>query len=141
MVSKDTTVKDLLESATMIESKFNCGVFFISSIRELDNPRQEFFDDTNVSMPLLKYKELVHTFLNDYNGKMEIHVSKRGVFESTLTVADNKCRFANYFIGGNVIQCPYDIVNKKIQKDYVFNKRYCQHNNSCLMSKIIVKRR
>jgi organic radical activating enzyme len=141
MVSSKTTLEDLVESANMIEKNFNCKVFFISSIRELDNERKEFFDDTEMTMNLLKYKELVHNFLNEYDGQMEIHISKRGVFESTLTVADNKCRFANYFIGGNIIQCPYDIVNQKVQRDYEFNKRYCQQSSSCLMSKIIVRRK
>lgn len=141
MVGSKTTVTDLIESAREIESLYDCKVFFISSIRELDNPRQEFFDDTEMTMNLLKYKELVHSFLNEYDGNMEIHISKRGVFESTITPADNKCRFANYFIGGNIIQCPYDIVNQKIQEDYEFNKRYCQQSSSCLMSKIIVRRR
>ncbi|PIT88468.1 MAG: hypothetical protein COU29_01650 [Candidatus Magasanikbacteria bacterium CG10_big_fil_rev_8_21_14_0_10_36_32] len=71
---------------------------------------------------------------------MEIHVSKRGVFESTKTIAENKCRFANYFIGGQIIQCPYDVVNLKFQKDYTFNTRHCQQSNTCLMSKVVFKK-
>lgn len=139
MVSVNTTLEELLSSAEHMEKNYNCGVFFISSIRELDNPRKEFFDDTAITMPVLKYKELIHNFLDKYAGNMDIHVSKRGVFESTMTVADNKCRFANYFIGGKIIQCPYDVVNLKFQNDYSFNKRNCQQNNACLMSKIILK--
>lgn len=137
IVSKNTTVEEMIKSAIYIENNFNCKTFFISSIRELDNLRIEFFDDTELTMPVIKYKELVHEFLNLYEGNMQIHISKRGVFESTKTVAENKCNFANYFIGGKIIQCPYDIINKKFEKDYKFNKRYCQQNNSCLMSKII----
>lgn len=72
---------------------------------------------------------------------MEIHISKRGVFESTKSLADNKCVFANYFKGNKIIQCPYDVVNMKFQKDYEFGKRFCQHNNSCLMSKIVLKKK
>jgi hypothetical protein len=71
---------------------------------------------------------------------MEIHISKRGVFESTKTLPDTKCRFSNQFIGGKVIQCPYDIVNMKFQTDYNFGTRDCQHNSTCLMSKIILRR-
>ena len=141
MVSADTTAEEVLLTAIEVERDFNCKVFFISSIRELDNPRKEFFDDTSYTMPVMKYKELVHTFLTDYEGDMEIHVSKRGVFESTTSVAERKCRFANYVIGGKIVQCPYDLVNLKFQKDYEFNKRDCQHNNSCLMSKVIYKRK
>lgn len=137
MVSRKTTLDELLDSAKEVETKYNCKTFFISSIRELDNPRKEFFDDTPITMPVLEYKELVHNFLIQYSGNMQIHVSKRGVFESTTTPADNKCRFANYFIGGKVIQCPYEVVNSKFQKDYSFGERYCQQNNSCLMSKVI----
>ncbi|MBR9706279.1 4Fe-4S cluster-binding domain-containing protein [Candidatus Pacearchaeota archaeon] len=139
MVGADTTLEDLLESAKHVEIDFGCKVFFISSIRELDNERQEFFDDTKRTMPVLKYKELVHNFLNQYEGDMDVHISKRGIFESTQTVADNKCRFANYFIGEKIIQCPYDVVNLKFQKDYDFEKRYCQQNSSCLMSKIVLQ--
>jgi hypothetical protein len=140
MVSADTTVEELLLTAIEVERDFKCEVFFISSIRELDNPRQEFFDDTSYTMPVMEYKELVHNFLNDYEGDMEIHVSKRGVFESTTSIAEHKCRFANYVIGGKIVQCPYDLVNLKFQDDYEFGKRNCQHNSSCLMSKVIYQR-
>lgn len=141
MVSKGTTLEELLSTAEYLENNYRCKTFFISSIRELDNPRQEFFDDTHLTMPVIQYKELVHNFLAKYNGNMDIHVSKRGVFESTTTLPDNKCRFANYFIGGKVIQCPYDVVNKKFQEDYSFGKRHCQQNNTCLMSKIIYRKK
>lgn len=141
MVSAKTTSEELLLTAIEVEKYFNCKVFFISSLRELDNPRKEFFDDTALSMPVIEYKELVHNFLNDYDGDMEIHVSKRGVFESTKTIAENTCRFANYFMGGKIIQCPYDLVNLKYQDDYEFGKRHCQHNNTCLMSKVIYRKK
>lgn len=142
MISKETVVNELLEITKYIEEgNYKCKTFFISSIRELDNPRQEFFDDTDITMPILKYKELVHEFLNKYDGNMDIHVSKRGVFESTVSRCNNKCRFANYFIGGKIIQCPYDVVNLKYQNDYEFNERFCQQNNTCLMSKVIYRKK
>jgi len=141
MVSSTTTLKDLKMAAVRCEFTYRCKVFFISSLRELDNDRQEFFDDTDLTMPVLQYKELVHDFLNEYDGDMEIHVSKRGVFESTTSQCGNKCKFANYFIGGKIIQCPYDVVNEKYQDNYEFDKRYCQHNSSCLMSKVKYRRK
>jgi len=141
MVSKKTTVNEILETANFIENNFNCNVFFISSLRELENPNQEFFEDTEFTMPVMEYKQLVHNFLISYNGNMEIHISKRGVFESTMNLAVKKCNFSNIFIGGKIIQCPFDIVNKKFQKDYDFGNRLCQHNSTCLMSKINVKRK
>tara|TARA_Y100000034_G_scaffold135968_2_gene210034 strand:- start:464 stop:1321 length:858 start_codon:yes stop_codon:yes gene_type:complete len=141
MVSKNLALTELLDSADYVEQNHNCNVFFISSIRELDNPEKEFFIDTAITMPVLGYKKLVHKFLDKYSGNMDIHVSKRGVFESTQTPADNKCHFANYFIGNKIIQCPYDVVNLKFQKDYTFGQRHCQQNNSCLMSKLIFKRK
>jgi len=140
MVSSTTTVDELIETADHVE-KMGCKVFFISSLRELDNENQEFFDDTELTMPVMEYKELVHNFLEKYEGDMEIHISKRGVFESTVNLNGNKCKFANYSIGGKIIQCPYDIVNQKFQSDYEFDKRYCQHNSSCLMTKIKLKRK
>ena len=141
MVSSNTTVEELILAANRCENIYKCKVFFISSLRELDNPRREFFDDTDLTMPVIRYKELVHTFLSEYEGNMDIHVSKRGVFESTTTLPDTKCRFANYFIGGKIIQCPYDIVNEKYQNDYDFNCRNCQHSNSCLMSKVVYRKK
>lgn len=141
MVSAKTTVNQLIDAAYQCEFLHNCKVFFISSLRELDNDRQEFFDDTDLTMPVIQYKELVHQFLDAYEGNMDIHVSKRGVFESTTSLCNNKCRFANLFIGGKIIQCPYDVVNLKYQDDYSFNKRHCQHNNSCLMSKVIYRKK
>ena len=139
MVSKSTTLEELLETAADVEKNYQCPVFFISSIRELDNPNKEFFEDTPITMNVLDYKKLVHQFLRVYEGRMEIHVSKRGVFESTQTLPDNRCRFANYFIGGKVIQCPYDVVNLKFQPDYSFGARHCQQSSTCLMSKVIYK--
>lgn len=130
----------MLSTANQVETLHSCKVFFISSLRELDNPNKEFFEDTDLTMPMLEYKKLVHQFLGTYNGSMEIHISKRGVFESTINLAGNKCKFANYFIGGKIIQCPYDIANGKFQDDYEYNKRYCQHNNSCMMAKIKLKK-
>lgn len=141
MVGRDTTLEELKQTATVAETCYKCKTFFISSIRELDNIRKEFFDDTYLTMPVLKYKELVHKFLEIYEGNMEIHISKRGVFESTKSFPHNKCKFVNYFIGGKIVQCPYDVVNKKYQDDYEFDTRNCQQNNTCLMSKIVVKRR
>lgn len=140
MVSSKTSVEEMLNSAYYLED-YNCDNFFISSLRELDNPSKEFFDDTEYTMNLIEYKRLVHDFLGLYKGNLDIHISKRGVFESTLSSAENKCIFANYFIGGKIIQCPYDIVNEKYQDDYNFGVRYCQHNNTCLMSKIKLKKK
>lgn len=137
MVSSQTTVEEMLDTARELEKNHSCKTFFISSLRELDNPQKEFFYDTEICMPVMKYKELVHDFLNKYEGNLRVDVSKRGVFESTITVPDNQCRFSNYFIGGKIIQCPFDIVNLKFQKDYDFQKRHCQHNSTCLMSKVI----
>lgn len=140
MVSKSTTLEEMLNSAVITENEYGCNTFFISSIRELDNPRKEFFDDTDMTMPVLEYKELVHNFLNEYNGDMDIHISNRGVFESTKVLNGNKCKFANYFCGGKIIQCPYDIVNMKFQDGYEFDERFCQHNNSCLMTKLTLRK-
>jgi organic radical activating enzyme len=137
MVSSITTLTEMLNTAYVLEQDYNCNVFFISSLRELDNERQEFFYDTAMTMPVIDYKQLVHRFMTVYKGNMEIHVSKRGIFESTVTPGDYRCRFANYFIGGKIIQCPYDIVNEKYQNDYTFDNRHCQHNSTCLMSKVI----
>ena len=141
MVGKNTSLQELKDCANYVEKNYNCKVFFISSIRELDNPRKEFFDDTKNTMPIIEYKELVHKFLGLYFGNMEIHISKRGVFESTKTLPGKKCRFPNYFIGGKIIQCPYEIVNTKFQKDYSFGCRHCKHNNTCLMSKIKLRKK
>ena len=141
MVSRETHIDELLEAAQVIEEKFKSKVFFISSLRELDNQYEDFFEDTDLTMPLLKYKQLIHLFLEIYKGNLDIHISKRGVFESTTCLAGNKCKFANYFIGNRIIQCPYDIVNLKFQNDYEFDKRYCQHNSSCLMSKVVYRKK
>lgn len=141
MVSAKTTLNELLDASYNAECELKSKVFFISSIRELDNPEKEFFNDTSLTMPVLEYKKLVHQFLHEYNGNMDIHISKRGVFESTTTLPNSTCNFANVFTDGRVIQCPYDIVNLKFQKDYKFGTRYCQQNNTCLMSKIILRKR
>lgn len=138
MVSAGTTVEEMLKCA-QISEEHGCKTFFIFSMRELDNPRKEFFEDTPLTGSVLQYKMLVHQFLEAYDGPMDIHVSKRGVFESTTTLPDTRCRFANYFIGGRIIQCPYSVVNCDYQDDYEFGTRPCQHNSTCLMSKVVYR--
>lgn len=142
MVSASTTVEEMLQCAKYLKDTFadRCKVFFISSLRELDNPRKEFFDDTSLTMPVLQYKELVHKFLTEQTYFDEVHVSKRGVFESTCTLSDNTCHFSNYFIGGKIIQCPYNVVNKVFQNDFTYGN-FCVQNNTCLMSKVKYIRR
>lgn len=137
MVSAGTTLKGMLKVARISEEAYQCRVFFIFSMRECENG---FFRDSENTMPVIDYKRLVHNFLDQYDGNMEIHISKRGVFESTLNLPHCKCKFANYFIGGKIIQCPYDVVNLKYQDDYEFDIRYCQQNNTCLMSKVIYQK-
>ena len=141
MISANTTVQELLDSAAMCEKEYNCKTFFLFSMRELDNPDQDFFTDTPETGSIFHYKKLVHEFMELYDGSMDIHVSKRGVFESTVTPPDNRCRFANCFTGGRIIQCPYDVVNCVYQDDYSFGTRNCQHNSTCLMSKVIYRRK
>lgn len=140
MVSVGTTLEEMLTCARISE-EHGCKTFFIFSMRELDNPNQEFFEDTPLTGSVLQYKMLVHRFLDAYDGPMDIHVSKRGVFESTTTLPDTCCRFANYFIGGKIIQCPYSVVNCTYQDDYEFGERRCVQNSTCLMSKVIYRRR
>jgi len=141
MMTSKTTIDELIQSAAFLESN-GCKVFFIFNMQEMVDNR-DFFDNSgnNLVLPVLKYKKLVHEFLEMYDGDMEIHISKRGVFESTLSLPHNKCKFANYFIGGKIIQCPYDIINLKYQDDYEYDTRFCQQNSTCLMSKIKLQRR
>jgi len=149
MIGGNTTLSELKRVADEAEG-IGCKTFFISSYRYLDNNADFFKNEmdliTSGSMNVIDYKELVHAFLWRYTGNMEIHISKRGVFESVINdivsgnCSNRKCNFANYFIGGKIIQCPYDVVNLKYAKDYEFGQRYCQHNSTCLMSKIIVQK-
>lgn len=143
MISRTTRLNDLRLAAYRLERNWDCRVFFISSLREMDNLAKDFFVDTTLTMPLLWYKKMVHGFLETYYGDMDVHISKRGVFESTVTLPDCHCRFANYIPGGKYIQCPYDLVNENYQDTYTWgsNAPFCHQNNTCLMSKIIVRRR
>ena len=139
MTSSTTTVVEMLEVADVAERVHGCRVFFIFSMRECDNPAQEFFCDTEATGTTFGYKQLVHTFLEKYRGAMDIHVSKRGVFESTLQLPCKRCNFANVFPGGKIIQCPFDVVNLVWQPDYMFGVRDCQQNSTCLMSKVVYR--
>lgn len=141
MIHSETTVDEMLEVARVAEEVHCCKVFFIFSMRELENSEKEFFCDNQYTGSILGYKKIVHSFLTQYPGNMDIHVSKRGVFESTTSIPRNRCCFANYFIGGKIIQCPYDVVNTAYQQDYDFDVRNCQHNTTCLMSKVIYRKK
>jgi len=141
IITTETTIDGMLKSADILED-CDCKVFFIFNMQEMADDR-DFFDcsGNKLILPVMKYKKLIHEFLEMYNGNMEIHFSKRGVFESTLSLPHNKCKFANYFIGGKIIQCPYDIINLKYQDDYEYDTRFCQQNSTCLMSKIKLQRK
>lgn len=140
MITTKTTAIELYNTANMLE-RWGCQTFFMFNMQELVDNR-DFFDcsGNDLILPVMDYKKLIHEFLKMYDGNMEIHFSKRGVFESTLSLPHNKCKFANYFIGGKIIQCPYDIINLKYQNDYEYDSRYCQQNNTCQMSKIKIQK-
>ena len=139
MVGGDTSVPEMLAVARVSEEVHGCKVFFIFSMRECDNDQREFFRDTEATGTTFDYKRKVHEFMERYTGKMDIHVSKRGVFESTVDLPCTKCNFANVFVDGRIIQCPFDVATLQYQDDYEFGTRHCQQNSTCLMSKVVYR--
>jgi MoaA/NifB/PqqE/SkfB family radical SAM enzyme len=135
MLRRDN-VSELTKTAKLAES-YNCKVFYISSIRDITKT-QDFWIDTDATIPIDDYYDIVQNFVNNYTGKLELHIACRGIIR--LDNAINRCRFGNVFPDNKKIICPLDISKKMYCDNLVFNKRTCDKNNSCLLQKIILKR-
>lgn len=137
MIRKNN-IDELLETAYCAEN-FNCKTFFISSIRDIATTK-DYWEDTPETLPLVDYVKVVQEFLNNYKGRLDVHISSRGMID-TLNEAIPACRFLNIFPGGAKVICPFDISLGHKVKDYKFTKRLCNKNigKNCLFQKIIFR--
>lgn len=142
MLRKDN-VKELMETALMAE-EFNCNKLFISSIRDIADTGS-YWKDNNDTLPLEEYADVVQNFIDNYNGNInEIHISNRGViYGKNQSERVTDCRFLSVFPNGKEIICPFDISIEKYSKGFCFDhsRRKCDKNNSCLLTKIVLKRK
>jgi MoaA/NifB/PqqE/SkfB family radical SAM enzyme len=141
MLRKDN-VDELEKTVKMAEERFNCKEFYISSIRDIA-VTHDYWKETDETLPLEEYSQVVQEFVKNYNGKLQkFHISKRGVLESKkkLPLMTKHCRFGNVFPDGKKIICPLDISRKIYCPELGFRSRKCNKHTECLLQKIVLER-
>ncbi len=137
LLRKDNT-QDLHLVAKYAEENLGCRKFFISGIRDMVSGNH--WIDTPETLPLSDYFKVVQNFVINYDGAMEIHISRRGILETV--VSQNKvscCRIGNIFPNGKKIICPFDICKRIMTDELSFGTRICNKNNgNCLFQKIVL---
>ena len=136
MLRKDN-VNELLPSMYHAEKEFNCKYFMISSIRDVETTGS-FWEDTDSTVSNEEYKNIVNKTLQLYDGKLDIHISRRGVIDGPTTC--DYCRFINIHVDGKITLCPFDISKKIFDSKEDFG-RDCNKHNSCILQKIVLKNR
>ena len=140
MLRKDN-LSELIETAKIAENDFNCKGFYISSIKDIAKTNN-FWIDTPETISPEEYFEVVQKFVDNYRGKiLVLHISNRGIIKTEDSNKTYSCRFGNIFPDGEKIICPFDISRKITTDNLIFNKRYCNKDNSCLLQKTVLKRR
>jgi len=135
-------ISELDETALMAEHRFNCNGFYISSIRDITST-QDFWKDTPETVPLDEYFRLVQGFVDSYTGEIPVlHIARRGVIETKKQSDEiDRCRFGNIFPDSEKIICPFDISRRVTTDKLVFGKRPCNKDKSCILKKIVLRRK
>lgn len=138
MLRRDN-VAELMDAVKLAEQNFNCDDFFVSSIRDIASTGNYWLDNAD-TIPMDEYFEIVQKFVSDYKGRLNIHISKRGVIKSKFDNAVDRCRFGNVFPDGTKIRCPLDISLNKQCSELEFNKIKCNKDACCILRKMVLKR-
>lgn len=134
---------NLSKTVEIVEELFQSKSFFISSIRDIVKSGS-YWRDTEDTLSFEEYGEVVQDFLNKYDGKMDIHISRRGVLSTDVSRTEvTKCRFMNVLPDDSKIICPFDICKNITVNHLEFGERNCVQNSSgqCLLQKIVLKRK
>ena len=136
---RKNNVDNLMETVLYAEKHYLCSDFMLSSIRDIEVTKS-FWKDTDETFSNEEYVEIVQDFIKKYDGKMNIHISRRGLINGDKHV--KKCRFLNVFPQtDNAIICPLDI-SLEIYCDihqYKFGDRICNKNTECCLQKVVLK--
>lgn len=140
LTNKNAT--ELLSAADDAARDFNCLGFYISSIRRMDLT-QNFWIDSEDTLPLDRYCEVVQDFVNKCPEAIEkLHIARRGLIYTKNKKEEVKnCRFGNLFPNGDKIICPFDISLNKLTNELSFNEIPCDKNSECILQKIVLCRR
>jgi hypothetical protein len=133
---KHDNVGELMETAYVLEHEYGCKDLLISTCRG-----EDYWTEYDYTVPLEEYGSVINQFLQEYDGKMTIHIATRGVLEGKVQhERPRTCRYSNVFID-KVIQCPFDIA-KNICTDHVtFGQDLCSKNDTCVLTKVVLQRR
>jgi len=139
---RKNNVGELLETANTAGNEFNCRGFYISSIRDIA-VSQSFWKDTEETLPLDDYAKVIQNFVNKYKGNIpKLHIARRGILYTDMPEKPTECcRFGNIFLDGDKIICPLDISKRITTDKLVFNKRKCNKNSSCILTKIVLEKK
>ena len=141
MLRRDN-VNELMDTANTAANEFNCKGFYISSIRDIAIS-QSFWKDTDETLPLDEYFNVVQDFVKNFEGDIsKLHIARRGLIYTDIP--DQKvdcCRFGNIFPDGEKIICPLDISRKITTKELEYDSRKCNKDKSCILRKIVLERK
>lgn len=135
--------RDLMDTAYFAEQDFNCVGFFISSIREIEKTN-DYWIDTERTVPINQYARIVESFVRNYGGNIKkLHLSTRGVI---VTKNQNfskvkRCRFGSVLRDGSKIISPFDISINRTTPELAFDQQLCLRHHKCVLQKIVLERR
>lgn len=134
MLKRDN-VDEFSATARVLEHEYGCRDLLISTCRGDD-----YWQEYDYTLPLSEYGQVINQFLSEYSGNMTLHIATRGVLEGQLAPKRAQyCRFANIFID-KIIQCPFDIARDIRAERISFGEKPCHKNDTCLLTKIVLKR-
>jgi MoaA/NifB/PqqE/SkfB family radical SAM enzyme len=136
-LSKDNIndIENIMEYCKKLDVK----EFVFSTIKKLEK-EGDFFEEKEGCLTTDEYIEFLNNFFkkNNYPVK-EFHINSRGIFD--LGEENTKCNFVNKLPNGCESNCPFDIDIDNIGMDRVSFGCSCKKNKTCLLEKIIVKRK
>jgi hypothetical protein len=133
-------VDELMPAAQMAEKDFNCKEFYVSSIREIEKSGG-YWEDTDRTIPIPEYAQLVQQFVNDYAGGLRrLHLATRGVLVTKKQdfTGVTTCRFGTILRDGGKIISPFDISVNKRSEDLSFATQPCSRHHKCVLQKIVL---
>lgn len=133
---------ELMLAAKMAQERFWCTGFYISSIREMEKTN-DFWKDTERTIPMPEYVGIVQEFMDTYEGTIpKLHLSTRGVIvtESQRFTDVKRCRITSILRDGRIVASPWDISLNNTTPNLIFNEQPCKRHHKCVLQKIVLER-
>lgn len=129
---------ELFDVAETAKYDLGCKSMYITSIRDIV-VSGNYWLDTEDTIPLYEYAQLIQRFVDRWIEPMEFHISRRGIL-TTGYPEHQTCRYLNILPNGEAIRCPWDISLDKCLHVAEFADRACVQNpeGKCILQKIVL---